>query len=60
LQGLFHHSLVKNEIEAMTAFPDIKRNDAKRLLALLASLSTSGTQDACQPDISRGHEEQAQ
>ncbi len=60
LQGLFHHSLVKNEIEAMTAFPDIKRNDAKRLLGLLASLSTSGTQDACQPDVSRGHGEQAQ
>jgi hypothetical protein len=45
LHGLFHQNLVQEELETMMAFPDIKRNDARKLLGLLASISSSGTQD---------------
>ena len=38
LHGLFHHKQIRKELETMTAFPDIKRNDARKLLGLLASM----------------------
>jgi len=44
LHTLFHQNSVQNELDTMTAFPDIKRNDARHLLGLLASSSTSGAQ----------------
>lgn len=37
LHGLLRQNLVQKELETMTAFPNIKRNDAKKLLGLLAS-----------------------
>jgi hypothetical protein len=38
LHELFHQHPVQKELETMTAFPNIKRNDAKKLLGLLASI----------------------
>jgi hypothetical protein len=53
LHGLFHQNSVQKELDTMTAFPDIKRNDARKLLGLLASISTSGAQDDCGSEVSR-------
>ena len=55
LHGLFHQNAVQKELDTMTAFPDIKRNDARKLLGLLASISTSGAQDDCDLNLSRDH-----
>lgn len=42
LHGLLRQNVVQKELETMTAFPDVKRNDARILLGLLTSLSTGG------------------
>jgi len=38
LHELFHQHPVQMELKTMTAFPDIKRNDARKLLGWLASI----------------------
>jgi hypothetical protein len=38
LHDVFHKGPIQTELETMTAFPDIKRNDARKLLGLLASI----------------------
>jgi hypothetical protein len=56
LLGLLRQDVVQKELETITTFPDVKRIDARELFDLLASLSTSGAQRACQPDGSSERE----